>query len=67
MKKLIPILFVLILFTSCEKEYCWKCEMYGYRGNVISTTDWCGQSEQEIIAMEKKWRDLGVRYECLKR
>ena len=68
MKTLIPICFAILLLTSCEKTYCWKCDLYSsWSGGIISTTDWCDKTEQEIIAMEQKWRDLGNRYDCVKR
>ena len=69
MKKLIAILFLVVLF-SCEKEktYCWKCTLYSsYSGKIIHISDYCDKSEKDIIAMEQYWRNLGSNYECVKR
>lgn len=72
MKKVICLLvFMLTLSFSCKKEeqFCWKCTMYSIvnSNKVLSVHDYCDETEQEIIAMEKKWRDMNVRYECEKR
>ena len=66
------ILIAFMLFASCEKESepeCWTCTMYSYwnSNRVINISDYCTLSTEEIIAMEQKWRDLGNRYECVKR
>jgi len=73
MKKLFAILF-LITLLSCEKlaeerTYCWRCTMYSYwnSNKIINVSNYCNMTEQEIIAKEEYWYDLGFLYECEKR
>jgi hypothetical protein len=64
MKRLIPVLFFIILFTgSCEKERCWKCTTFiefDYIHNpALSSIDseketLCGQTESEIREYEDR-------------
>ena len=54
MKRLIPVLFLIILFTgSCEKEPCYECKTYTYSKPYntlidVETETVCG-SELDII------------------
>jgi hypothetical protein len=53
MKKLLPFLFICLLFHSCEKEYCWRCEVTStISGKLISTQEYCGLTEKEIEKIE---------------
>jgi hypothetical protein len=55
MKKLIPFLLVYLLLNSCEKEYCWHCEVYSkISKTVISTSEYCDMTEKEIAEIENR-------------
>ncbi|MEJ6980731.1 hypothetical protein WG906_09745 [Pedobacter sp. P351] len=53
MKKILPLLFLSILFTGCKKEttYCWQCKTYAVATEVTSTsrkTISSGNTESEV-------------------
>lgn len=57
MKKLILPLITILIFTSCETKYCWKCTIstQATTGNYSaqSTTTVCEKSKSEIEDYER--------------
>ena len=72
MKKLIPILFVL-LFLGCEKEDCYFCQTTA-NGCVVYSVDVCDKTEEEIdimiVGMDAQYYRLTkgeVHTKCIKK
>lgn len=57
MKKLILPLITILIFTSCETKYCWKCTVSsqtttgGYSSQTITTI--CDKTQSEAEDFEK--------------
>jgi hypothetical protein len=59
MKKLFPLLvFFSVFLASCEKDYCWNCELTTGRRTppfpwIYTTTqqEYCDKTEEEIAQM----------------
>jgi len=64
MKKLIPILFALLLLTSCEKENCWKCQFVSMTKGDI-TKEYCDKTQEEIVKIEQDMADQGYASSCV--
>ncbi|OFY58107.1 MAG: hypothetical protein A2V50_01620 [Bacteroidetes bacterium RBG_19FT_COMBO_42_10] len=61
MKKLLLFLFICLFLDSCEKEYCWRCEISSkITGAVIKTEEYCGKTEKEIAEIEKELIETSV-------
>lgn len=65
MKKLIPILFFIILITSCEKKSCYECTIiktYWYYHNLsktkteLTSNTFCGITASEAREWEQDHR-----------
>jgi hypothetical protein len=70
MKKLIVLIFAVFLF-ACEKEqtYCWECTLYSSRDytTILKVRNLCDRSDEEIVALEEEYLNLGMYYHCVKR
>jgi len=68
MKKLVPVIFISLLLGSCEKEYCWHCEIYSKVDKlmVISTSEYCDKTEKEIMKIEKQHDGTLYAQKCVR-
>lgn len=58
MKTLIPVLLIMLLLSSCEKKYCWRCDVTSnYSGRVISSPSYCDRTTEEIMKIEDEGTD----------
>lgn len=50
MKALLPVLFITLFLTSCEKSKCWKCAWDDRPTDEMTV---CDRTETEIVRYEK--------------
>ena len=68
MKKLLPVILICLLLDSCEKEYCWRCEIISsITREVIKTEEYCNKTEKEIEEMIKEMSTASINVkECVR-